>query len=80
MAGPAGSGGSKSQLSDPTDALTSHPIGEGFEQLITSGGFKLVFRSPAERYAYQNNVAVNGTQLGIRRGEHNKIQDNAAQS
>lgn len=71
---------SKRQLGDPTDAHTSQPVGEGFESLITSGGFKLVFRSPAERYAYQQNPA-NATQLNVNaRGEYNKIRDNAAQS
>lgn len=68
--------GSKEQLSDATDANTGQPVGEGFETLITSAGNKLVFRSPAERYSYQ---IANGAQLGVNRGRHNQIQDNAAQ-
>ena len=72
--------GSKEQLTDATDANTGQPIGEGFETLITSGGNKLVFRSPAERYNYQVSNDVAQAQLGRRRCEHNKIRDNAAQS
>ncbi len=70
--------GSKGELSDPTDAGNAQPLGEGFEWLITSAGNKLTFRSPAERYSYQQNPA-NSTQLGRMRGEHQEIQDNAAQ-
>jgi len=69
---------SKRQLTDATDAGNSQPVGEGYEELITSAGNKLVFRTPAERYAYQNSPA-NATQLGKRKGEFNKVQDNAAQ-
>ena len=40
-------------LSARTDDFTGMPIGEGYIHLSTSAGNGLVFRSPAEAYAYK---------------------------
>ena len=69
---------SKRQLTTPRDAGNNQPLGEGFETLITSARNKLVFRSPAERYAYQMSPA-NSAQMGRNRGSHNQVADNRPQ-